>query len=245
MFESSEGPVAAGITRVQLSPVEETTYSDRRLIVRSGGAGGWVVDFYAHVVEELGTDADSIIMSSFRGTAAQGMPGMDISEPFRWVAPDDELPGHMEITYESFVVRQGCSELAVTCSDRRGAQVIPLNRVASSTRPFLAEEVIVGSSAARPTSDPYYIDPGPLAGRTEVDVIWTGDEMVVWGGTERGRPQTGGAILDPISDSWRLIEGPSLEEGTRTRAVWRGDEMLVITPLATFAGDPSDDTPVG
>jgi N-acetylneuraminic acid mutarotase len=67
-------------------------------------------------------------------------------------------------------------------------------------------------------------DAGAPSPRTEHSAIWTGREMLIWGGGGRAD----GSRYDPKSDTWRsmALEGaPSGREGHS--AVWTGQEMIV------------------
>jgi N-acetylneuraminic acid mutarotase len=62
-------------------------------------------------------------------------------------------------------------------------------------------------------------------------VVWTGSEMIVWGGGESGDPSNdSGAAYDPSTDTWRRIaDAPiGLNQGN---AVWTGQEMVVFGSL--------------
>ena len=73
---------------------------------------------------------------------------------------------------------------------------------------------------ARPTSS------SPLDGRSTMAAVWTGTEMVIWGGDSSNGPHADGAGYDPRSDSWRLLaEGP-LSARNGPAAVWTGREVL-------------------
>lgn len=94
--------------------------------------------------------------------------------------------------------------------------------------------------------------PSPIDARTAFSV-WTGEELIVWGSTERAARRRDGAAYDPSTNSWRTIaEGPmDITDGS---AVWTGDEMIVFgaaldsnnhadTPTAIgVAYDPASDT---
>ena len=67
--------------------------------------------------------------------------------------------------------------------------------------------------------------PGPLVPRIAVPV-WTGQEMLVWGGQSGRRYFDDGAAYDPASDSWRTLP-PSPMAARFTFAVWSGGQMLV------------------
>ncbi|MBZ5639096.1 MAG: HYR domain-containing protein [Acidobacteriia bacterium] len=66
--------------------------------------------------------------------------------------------------------------------------------------------------------------------RMEHTAVWTGSEMIVWGGRGRTYPQeldTGGRY-DPVTDTWRHMStaGAPSPRGDHT-AVWTGTEMIV------------------
>lgn len=65
------------------------------------------------------------------------------------------------------------------------------------------------------------------AGRT---AVWTGDEMLIWGGESgdgsHGRPDNG-AAYDPISDSWRELPSSPGWSLAGHSAIWTGTEMIV------------------
>jgi N-acetylneuraminic acid mutarotase len=64
-------------------------------------------------------------------------------------------------------------------------------------------------------------------GREIHTAVWTGDEMIVWGGYNRSRLNTGGRY-NPSADSWTATstnDAPSVRSGHC--AVWTGSEMIV------------------
>ena len=77
--------------------------------------------------------------------------------------------------------------------------------------------------------------------RREHTAVWTGSEMIIWGGCHPGYNSTcnrvgtgGGGVYNPASDTWRSIDSPSAPEGrTRHTAVWTGSEMIVWGGVAT------------
>jgi len=78
------------------------------------------------------------------------------------------------------------------------------------------------------------IDVGPLAPRGGHSVVWTGDELIVWGGwgDEVGSVKRGdGAAYDPASRTWRMIAASPLTPRRNHAAAWTGAEMVV------FGGD--------
>jgi hypothetical protein len=74
-------------------------------------------------------------------------------------------------------------------------------------------------------------DPGPLRNRNFHTAVWTGEEMIAWGGsagcTGRSRLRADGAAYDPRTDSWRMIAPSPLSPRQYHVAVWTGEEMIV------------------
>jgi hypothetical protein len=90
------------------------------------------------------------------------------------------------------------------------------------------------------------LPPSPLTGRSWAAGVWTGHEVVIWGGAHGHSSEDGvdydGAAYDPATDSWRTISQPSLGPTPVIGAVWTGDEMVVIGGSASAAYDPVSDT---
>lgn len=74
------------------------------------------------------------------------------------------------------------------------------------------------------------IAPAPLAGRERHVAVWTGRQMVVWGGdADGGRLRfSDGAAYDPAVDRWRRLPRSLLTARFGHTAVWTGSEMLVF-----------------
>lgn len=76
------------------------------------------------------------------------------------------------------------------------------------------------------------IQPFPLAPRFDPVTVWTGKELVVWGGHDRIL-RTDGAAYDPATDSWRVLpEAGRTATRQDTGVTWTGSE-------AVFVGLPS------
>lgn len=71
----------------------------------------------------------------------------------------------------------------------------------------------------------------PLGQRSGHVAVWTGNQMIVWGGVdpsgESTRGLSSGAAYDRASRSWKTIAPSSLEPRFDAEAVWTGSEMLV------------------
>jgi N-acetylneuraminic acid mutarotase len=64
--------------------------------------------------------------------------------------------------------------------------------------------------------------------RSDHTAIWTGREMVVWGGLTGGYAVNSGGSYDPVSDTWTDVPttGAPLPRWQHA-AVWSGSEMIV------------------
>jgi hypothetical protein len=71
------------------------------------------------------------------------------------------------------------------------------------------------------------ISPAPLAGRSLPAAVWTGDEVLVWGGYDRGSTFADGAAYDPATGAWRQLPAAPLSARAPVAAAWTGTEMLV------------------
>jgi hypothetical protein len=70
----------------------------------------------------------------------------------------------------------------------------------------------------------------PLEARAGHVAVWTGREMIVWGGAsteENGVAFADGAAYNPASDTWRRIAPAPVRPGGRFTAVWTGGRMLL------------------
>ncbi len=112
------------------------------------------------------------------------------------------------------------------CARRRSifAQVLLFLIVASLLLALPAQAAVNPLSAAliwRPVS----LEGAPSA-RGAHNALWTGSEMIIWGGY--ANTQTDGGRYDPSADTWKPI---STEDASSLRAghtlVWTGTEMIV------------------
>ena len=89
--------------------------------------------------------------------------------------------------------------------------------------------------------------------RSRASVIWTGTEVIVWGGQDAATSArlNNGASYNPLTDTWRPITtngAPSGREGHT--AVWTGTDMVIwggIDEMVTWTNtggryDPNNDT---
>ena len=111
--------------------------------------------------------------------------------------------------------------------------------------------VFTGSGHKPPRADGFAFDArarsweqmaaSPLAPRAYVASAWTGEELLIWGGSD-GRQERSfddGAAYDPKTDSWRsLPEAPI--ESRAPLSVWTGQELIVWGTAIRVADRPRD-----
>lgn len=80
--------------------------------------------------------------------------------------------------------------------------------------------------------------PGPFP-REEAAAVWTGTEMLVWGG-KNGQANNEGARYNPTTGAWTPmsnVNAPAARYGHR--AVWTGSEMIIIGGLSSQEPPPN------
>jgi hypothetical protein len=73
---------------------------------------------------------------------------------------------------------------------------------------------------------------GPFGNRIRPSGVWTGEEVIVWGGWigrpfGLGPPQPDGAAYDPDTGRWRLIAEAPMPPSAGAIGVWTGTEVLI------------------
>ena len=84
--------------------------------------------------------------------------------------------------------------------------------------------------------------PDPRFGHT---ALWTGAEMIVWGGSNQLNRLNTGARYDPLIDTWRKISIAGAPSARSVPALWTGSEMIIWGGNALDNGgmyDPTSDT---
>ena len=86
----------------------------------------------------------------------------------------------------------------------------------------------------------------PIVGRGLGAAVWTGDEMLVWGGSITGTSISDGAAYNPTTRVWRTLSPFSMTNTIRPTTIWTGSEMIVLEGInGTSRGaayNPSTDT---
>lgn len=96
---------------------------------------------------------------------------------------------------------------------------LQLPTIASQSKPFDEKSVM---------ADSWIHGENVPEGRRGHTAIWTGDEMIIWGGIINGYYLNSGARYNPVTDSWVLtdiIRAPSAR--AFHTAIWTGSEMII------------------
>src|SRR5215831_6035675 len=88
------------------------------------------------------------------------------------------------------------------------------------------------SPSAACTDDTWKSILAPPDSRTKHRIVWTGSEMILWGGVlssnTSGPPENTGFRYSPATDSWTAITTNNAPSGrTWPSAIWTGSEMIV------------------
>jgi hypothetical protein len=80
---------------------------------------------------------------------------------------------------------------------------------------------------------------GPLGSRESFSTVWTGRELILFGGTSGDAVASPtGAAYDPATGRWRLLPPAPFSRWPQPKAVWTGHEMLVWGGYSVAAGKP-------
>lgn len=99
---------------------------------------------------------------------------------------------------------------------------------AGAACPTIRAPHLADGTAYTPQADAWRKLPkSPLAARAPATSVWTGTEMVVWGGVAAEAFFADGAAYDPARDRWRAVASSPLSPRNGVMSVWTGSELLV------------------
>src|SRR5258706_105908 len=76
--------------------------------------------------------------------------------------------------------------------------------------------------------------PGAPAGRTQQGAVWTGSELIVWGGRSGATALADGGRFDVAAGAWKAVAGGGASKRLSHAMVWTGSEMIVWGGTNTF-----------
>jgi hypothetical protein len=90
--------------------------------------------------------------------------------------------------------------------------------------------VAADGAAYDPVADRWRLLPAaPISGRAFASAVWSGSELILWGGTTTPAGNSGalgdGAAYNPKTDTWRVLPRSPLSAGV-TSGTWSGREVL-------------------
>jgi hypothetical protein len=177
----------------------------------------------AGVLAEFGHDVDTV--------QEEGLAGRD--DVTVLAAASAEVPSRL-------VLRVAAIALVVT--------VVTVAVWPRSTSPAAATGVLVGGSTGPCAGQPpgcgspqgsvaalaagrwSSFPQGPLSPRDGEVEVWTGSELIIWGGAGGSGEQMlrDGAAYNPATETWRMLPSSPLSRRENAAAVWTGSEMIVV-----------------
>lgn len=79
----------------------------------------------------------------------------------------------------------------------------------------------------------------PISARSDVSVVWTGTEVMVWGGRSSSGPVRDGALFNPMTRTWRLLPAAPVAAREGPRSSTSASDFFFFgaeTDLAAFDG---------
>jgi hypothetical protein len=157
------------------------------------------------------------------------------------LATRSEPTGHFRAAAPSRLVTRAVAAgvvviavIAVIWSQDRSTTVGPTALLAGPTGPCGGQPPGCGSpqsTAAALAAGKWSSFPaGPLPPRTGEVEVWTGQELIVWGGGAEadGAPLGDGAAYDPTTRAWRMLPRAPLSPRADAAVVWTGTEMIIV-----------------
>lgn len=121
---------------------------------------------------------------------------------------------------------------------RHGAAPAPARRPQPPVRPATRPPAI---SVARLRGGHWSrMAPSPLAPRSQAVIVWTGSQLIVWGGAGANGDHlyADGAAYDPGTNRWQLLPPAPLSPRDDATAVWTGREMVVFGGFTGLVDGP-------
>jgi len=131
------------------------------------------------------------------------------------------------------------------------AAVIVMVALAAAVSGMFIGRATKAAEEAGPAASWQALPAAPIVGRLGPSAVWTGTEMIVWGGYARSEnvgQASDGAAYKPATRTWRTIAPSPLGVQGGAAVVWTDDEMVVWAsnspdgPVGTAVYDPASDS---
>ena len=100
---------------------------------------------------------------------------------------------------------------------------------------------VVPALPGAPTGEWELLPDSPLDDREDAVAVWTGEEVIVWGGRRDLLALTDGAAYDPSTGEWRSI-APNTWGHPGAFGLWADDRMVVLAKTGGATYSPTTDT---
>ena len=182
---------------------------------------------------------------------------MNVEEQLRRAALDVDAPPSAPTAAWGDIVRRADSVRRRRTLRRVGALAVLVAfvgaiAVTGAARGSSSRRVVTGGGADQSNRTGWRVfDAGPLAARSNEVDVWTGHELILWGGSTGPSSHTldDGAAFDPATGVWRRLPVSPLAAREDAIGVWTGTRLLVVagkragTVLADGAAyDPAANT---
>ena len=190
----------------QAAPGADDTWTPMSALPVANGTAVW-------------TGAEMLVWGGGTDSGSRYNPATDTWSPTSTINAPSSRGRHTAVwTGSEMIVWGGCNQSGSFCGESTGGRYDPRT---DTWRP------LSGTDAPR--------------SRRDHTAVWTGAEMIVWGGCHPGYVGScnrvgggGGGAYNPATDTWRILNSLGAPEGrTQHRAVWTGAEMIVWGGVAT------------
>jgi hypothetical protein len=158
-----------------------------------------------------------------------------------------------EASFYLWVARLDLSETELEAIELKYATGPPIEEASTTTStttvPTTTSEATT-TSMIQATGPWSVVADHPVVGRVFPIVVWTGSEVVVWGGEKpsEGAWHADGAAFNPATGTWRELADSPLSSRSEHVAVWTGEEVIICCGRIVGGGasaaayDPGADT---
>jgi hypothetical protein len=169
---------------------------------------------------------DGTTVRALLSRVADEMPGGPVAVPPALLTPSHRPRRRLVVLVTGFAVVLVAAAVPIALrpwsppANRGEPHPLPSLVLPRPTGSATASELVRGTWSALP--------PAPIEGRSDAATVWTGRQMLVWG----GRPDDGpylddGAAYDPAQRRWQKMPPSPLGPRSNAASVWTGKAMFV------------------